>query len=172
MSEGLYDEDGVDGPFERRMRRAMREDARRMPVRFAHAFVIHPKGRDFCIHTRHDPTGGRQYCGGRKEEHRAIVHVSTADLQRTFEPGSCGSADCPCNSLAPPWWADMSEYPSPLDVKRLRTHATALLGALKALSWNERGHFSEVCSSLVAPGPCPDFCILARAAVAQAEGRP
>lgn len=27
MSEGLYDEDGIDGPFERRMRRAMREDA-------------------------------------------------------------------------------------------------------------------------------------------------
>lgn len=26
MSEGLYDEDGIDGPFERRMDQAMKED--------------------------------------------------------------------------------------------------------------------------------------------------
>jgi hypothetical protein len=29
MGEGLYDEDGIDGPFERRIKRAMREDAKR-----------------------------------------------------------------------------------------------------------------------------------------------
>jgi hypothetical protein len=29
MSAGLYDEDGIDGPFDRRMERAMRDDARR-----------------------------------------------------------------------------------------------------------------------------------------------
>lgn len=68
-----------------------------------------------------------------------------------------------------PWWFELSEYPSPLDVKRLRNDATALLGALKGLAWNERGHFSEVCASLVNPGECPDFCVLAREAIAQAE---
>lgn len=31
MSEGLYDEDGIDGPFERRMRAAMRDDAKAQP---------------------------------------------------------------------------------------------------------------------------------------------
>ena len=70
MSNGLYDEDGIDGPWERRMDKAMREDdARRMPVRFAHRFQEHPKGLDCCAHRRRRAIGEQRYCGGRREEH-------------------------------------------------------------------------------------------------------
>lgn len=52
----------------------------------------------------------------------------------------------------------------------LHSAASDLLAALKAQSWRlDEDHFSEACS-MIDKGPCPDFCVQARAAISKARG--
>ena len=58
-----------------------------------------------------------------------------------------------------PWWDELNEYPSPLDVNQLRTAATALLAALRR------------CMPAIEMYANLNDCEAAFAAIAKAEGR-
>lgn len=97
------------------------------------------------------------------------VDISVADLRRTYEPGTCASEDCPCRrGMEAPWWDELSEYPSPLDVKRLRQDATQLLVAARhafealrvAIPW-----------AIKEPADTNPNVLALDAAIAKAEGR-